>query len=178
MEEIACSGLVPLTSKALTILNKVIKEGTQRCPLYAVEYADTIIVTNNSWLLEWPKGLVHLSEKCLNRLFSKSKHKLAKPQSDNLLKNEWRDLVFAGSGKFRSVSEAEPNEEWESGKFYFWQQRELLQYNWTNIEATEMFIPDAEYKVYRRPDDECGVLRTLAVYNGDRLVGAFTNDMP
>jgi hypothetical protein len=45
------------------------------------------------------------------------------------------------------------------------------------MEATEMIIPDAEYRVYRRPGDEGNVLRTLGVYDGECLVGAFTNDM-
>lgn len=167
----------PLDSKTILALRKVLNEGTQPCPPYAIEYDDSIIVTNQSWLMEWPKELVDLECAQFNKLLDGQKHELAKNVGGRLLERHWTEVLFDPAGKYVSVKEVEP----EDGKIVMqYRNVQHLYYNWVNFEATEMFVPDASFKLYRQPPDQniADIMRMLVVYEDDKMVGVFANDQP
>jgi hypothetical protein len=165
----------PLDDKAVLALTKVLKEGTQPCLPYAIEYESSIIVTNQSWLMEWPKELVDMKCSRFVKLFDNRKHKLATHTSQKLLDGHWTTVLFDEAGKYVKVQEEDPDDE---GRFIMRHRKELIPYSWVNFEATEMFLPDATYLLYKQPknQDLAEIMRMLVIYEGDERVGVFAND--
>ena len=170
--------LTPLNNKTIGTLSKIVRQGTQACPLYAVEYENSIVVTNKSWLMEWPKELVDIGCSKLAQLFDNQNHKLASLK--HIPGKYWTEAMFDDTGKYENVKEAEPEGALQDDKVFVRHRKEHIQYDWVNFEATEMVLPDAEYMLYKQPERQ-GIhhtLRILVVYDGKRKVGAFTNDCP
>lgn len=167
----------PLDEHAVLALQKILDQGTQPCPAYAIEYEDSVIVTNQSWLMEWPKDLVDMKCSRFNKLFANRKHKLAQNVSQKLLDGHWLDVLFDEAGKYVKVVEEDPGED-EEGKIVMRYRKDIIHYSWVNFEATELFVPDASYLLYRQPksQDIADILKMLVIYEGDRRVGVFAND--
>lgn len=177
----------PLDNQSILTLNRVLKQGTHRCPLFAVEYENSVVATNNAWLMEWPKDQVDMECPRLKKLFANRKHKAAIKGSTSLLDMHWRDKLFHKAGKYVSVKEDEPaveGYEEEDDAILIRYRKEVIPYNWVNFEATELFIPDADYRMYSPPraQDMAKIMRLLVVYDSDermeQLVGVFTNNHP
>lgn len=174
----------PLDNRSILTLSRVLKQGTHKCPLFAVEYEDSVVATNNAWLMEWPKELVDMECPRLRKLFSNRKHKDAIKGSTSLLQTHWKNRLFHEAGKYLGVEEDEPSvegHEESDDAILIRCRKEVIPYSWVNFEATELFVPDADYHMYKPPkaQDMAEIMRLLVSYDDSgRRVGVFTNNCP
>ena len=166
----------PLDDKCIRTLRRVFKQGTAMAPPFAIVHAETVVVTNGGWLLEWPKHLVDME--CLSwaRLLAEQEHKKAKQVNKNT-KGDWRKQLFKKGGRFIDVEESEPRDAKDTIIVYH--DDEYIRYHYTNIEATEACVPDAHFKLYEGPKNN-GMHprgRALVIYEGKHRVGAFMNTL-
>jgi len=176
----------PLDNQSILALSRILKQGTYHC-LFAVEYENTIVVTNNAWLMEWPKHLVDMGCPRLEKLFSNCKHPTAAKGAEKLIKEHWKERLFHKSGKYANVEECEPvveGYEERDDVILIRCRKEIVPYSWVNFEAAELFVPDADYQLYRQPKEQNmdKIVRLLAIFDNDdrmgQLVGVFTNNHP
>ena len=172
----------PLDNRSILALSRILKQGTHKCPLFAVEYENSVVATNNAWLMECPKELVDMECPRLKKLFANRKHTDAVKGSSSLIETHWIDKLFHTAGKYVSVEEDEPfveGYEEEEDAILIRYRKEVIPYNWVNFEATELFAPDADYRMYRAPKEQnmADIMRLLVVYDDDvGRVGVFTNN--
>lgn len=173
----------PLDNDSILYLSRILKQGTHKVPLYALEYEHTVVVTNNAWLMEWPKELVDIECPRLAKLFANRKHKDVINSATKMLDKHWTDVLFHTAGKYVGVEESEPSvegyEEDEDAVLIRYR-KEVIPYNWVNFEATELFAPDADYRMYKPPKEQnmLDVMRLLVTYDDIAgRVGVFTNNL-
>lgn len=163
----------------ITALKKALKRGTALCPLFAVEQDNVAIVTNSSWLMEWPRQLVDTECKAWARLIADQDHKKAKVTAGSLLAHpDWRSRVFRERGTFVDIQEGEPGGDTPADMIVVLHNK-LICFHYANFDAVELCIPGAKLKLYqiskRIMADPVG--KVLAVYDGRYRVGAFMNTL-
>ena len=173
----------PLDNDSILTLSRILKQGTHNVPLYAVEYEHTVVATNNAWLMEWPKELVDMGCPRLARLFAKHKHKDVTNSATKLLDKHWTDVLFHASGKYAGVEECEPPVEgYEDNEdtILIRHRKEIIPYNWVNFEATELFSPNSEYRIYIPPKEQnmAKIMKLLVIYDDVGRIGVFSNNAP
>lgn len=174
----------PLDNRSILALTRILRQGTHKCPLFAVEYESSVVATNNAWLMEWPKELVDMECPRLKKLFANCKHKDAVKGSSSLLDVHWKEKLFHEAGKYVNVEEDEPSVEGyeeEDDAILIRYRKEVIPYCWVNFEATELFIPDADYCMYKPSKEQnmAEIMRLLVSYDeGGRIAGVFTNNQP
>ena len=162
----------PLDAEAIQAMKKLTGESTQPCPLYAFEFDDILVVTNNSIILQWPRDEV---EECsqLSKLLDTRSDKLAADHAKNLSAEHWSIPVFREGGKFIDAKEVDPEDD-ELGQIVYTYRRSRIRYGWYNFSIVELFLDDPTYRIYVH--SEFPIMRAMAVYDGDELVGAFMNN--
>lgn len=164
----------PLDADAIQAMKKLAGDSTQPCPLYAFEFEDLVVVTNNGIILQWPRDLV---EDCprFSKLLDARNEELAKSHADNLSAEHWSIPVFREGGRFVDAQEVDPTDE-ELGQIVYTYRRSRIRYGWYNFSIVELFLDDPTYRIYVHK--EFPIMRVMAVYEGDDLVGAFMNNKP
>jgi hypothetical protein len=172
--------MIGLNAKGMAAFRKLVAEGTQPCPLYAVE-VDTgaIIVTNQSILLEFPADQV---EDCsqLHKLLASQKHELAKNVGNRLQDGEWRTTLFPAGGEIvedaEEVDLTDEEREEDSDRFVYAWGKERIYYHWSNFEIAESFVEDPVYQMFVGPEGHSPLMRLMVVFEDEHIVGVFTNN--
>ena len=169
----------PLNQKNANRLIEILGHGRQACPPYLVDGGDRVVVTNNSFLLEWPEDRV--DRKCNNYAILKrnSGHSLANAKR---ISAGWRKSILGDDGMFDGVFEVGPKKKEQGfGCVVFADTRsKRALYHWTNIELAELFVPDVCYFYFRGGSNKTDSrLRMMAIFSGTvGPVGMFANYLP
>jgi hypothetical protein len=174
--------LRPLNQDTIPVLRKILDQATQPCPPYVVDYGDTVIVTNQSLLIEWPSELVDRDCPQYNKLLLNGDNKLAAVKA-RLEEKDWRDVLFHPDGKFVDAKEIGPDEDEVGQDAVIFAERVVSRtyYHWTNIELVEFFITDPYYMRYKQPPEQdiAAIMHMLAVFQRDvGPIGVFANQHP
>lgn len=170
----------PLNQQTITAFKRAIKAAGKSCPLFAVVSKKTVMVTNGSVLLEWPREMVDEDCAAFSKLIDNKNHGSAAGAHQILSKTPWADVLFnPDKGKFLPARMMEPNDKElhhmkkdDVGLYVFTAGRSdhRVYYCHTSFNMIDLFVPNATYKVFRKEPDDVG--QTLALFEEDVLVGA------
>jgi hypothetical protein len=170
----------PLDQGTIPFLRrKLEKEGLRACPPYAIDYGETVVVTNGGILLEWPADLVDRECSQFQKLLANAGHTLAKTE---LLKDrDWQDVLLHPDGVFGEAVEAEPERrEGFEGCLIFKCDDTSFYYHYTNFDVVEYFVERAGYSLYLQPPDQNldERMKMMAVFQPKAgPIGVFTNQI-
>jgi hypothetical protein len=125
--------------------------------------------------MEWPEHLVDKGCKGWAKLLADQKHK----ETQKVIRrieglNDWRSQLFKKRGVFVDVEEGEPGDDYD--RIIILHEDRRLRFHHMNIEAAEIFVPDARFKLYREHTNRAPLARLLVVYEGKHKVGVFASD--
>jgi len=171
-----------LTSAGMLQLQKLHKDMVPPCPLFAVEYnheGPWVLITNGQVALAWPRTKVDTECARYARLLAGQKDKMAKGHVRALCTGYWGTFLFYEKGTMKPAIEGEPE---QLGKHagemvYTTTKGSKFYYSPSYIEMVEDFVEDPALMLYWAPKSQNldRDLRTMAVYDGDQLVGAVAN---
>lgn len=164
--------MIPLTSDGILTMKKLVQEGTQECPLYAVEHEGVVVVTNNSVLLAWPTELVEYCPR-LSKLFDASEHKMAVHNASRMRERHWTEVVLQQKNRVVRSEEVDP-EDHEVDVVVYEYGMVRVPYHWSHVEVMELFLEEPDYEMITLKDNY--TMYPMIAYDRGVLVGAFVNN--
>lgn len=172
----------PLNEQLIKQLLKLHEAVNTACPIYPVEYKHSVCLTDNSFLIEWPKELVELSEAYF-KLYENCKSKLTRWKEiepthwtkklivQDRMTDSWKapKADDENLASFRDIGGAIPFMT-RHGRWY---------YHTSYIGMIEASIEDPTYQVCLPVNGQSisPDLRTLCAYDG-QVITAAVIDMP